>query len=178
MTKDIKPFAVVKGVPAKQSGWVSKAGNQLVFNDQGKAFDSEDKNLLSATQWASPMPINDQIVFVDLPQQYQHYKQEIDDAIAAVVSTGQFVKGHHVKAFEQSFAEYLGVSHVIGCGSGTDALLLALMAIDLQPGDEVIVPAFSYIASASMVAFLGAKLVFVDIDADTFNLDTAKLGSR
>lgn len=107
---------------------------------------------------------------VDLLGQYQRIKDQIDRAILDTVATTAFIRGPQVRAFEQELAQYLGVRHVIGVGNGTDALQLALMALDLAPGDEVVVPAFTFIATAEVVALLGLKPVMADVDPHTFNL--------
>ncbi len=102
--------------------------------------------------------------FIDLKRVHEPYLQEIQDAVAAVVASGQYVNGPVVGRFEASFADYTGAPFAIGTSNGTDALSLALMALDIGPGDEVLVPAFTFISPASCVARLGATPVFVDID--------------
>ena len=116
--------------------------------------------------------------FVDLTAQYEAYKEEIDKAIQHVIDTTAFINGPDVKALEKELAEYSGAEYAILCSSGTDALLLPFMAMELQPEDEVIVPAFTYIASASMVSFYGAKPVFADVDSVTFNLDPEAVNQK
>lgn len=111
-----------------------------------------------------------EIVMVDLKTQYQRIKQEIDEAVLECLGSSAFIKGPAVKRFEADFAQYQGAGHVIGCGNGTDALQLALMALDLEPGDQVIVPAFTYIATAEVIALLRLTPVMVDVDPDTFNI--------
>lgn len=110
------------------------------------------------------------ISMVDLKRQYQHIKEEVNTAIQEVIETSSFIRGQKVKIFEDNLAKYVGVKHVIGCGNGTDALQIACMALDLQPGDEVIVPSFTFIASAEIIALLRLKPVFVDCDYGTFNI--------
>jgi dTDP-4-amino-4,6-dideoxygalactose transaminase len=112
---------------------------------------------------------------VDLARQYQQIAQETDAAILAVLKSGYYIGGPVVSEFEQQFAEYVGTSHVIGCNSGTDALYLAVLALEIGPGDEVITPSFTFFATAEMVSQTGATPVFVDIDPLTFNLDPHKL---
>ena len=116
------------------------------------------------------------IQMVDLKRQYEKIKTEVDTAIQSVINTTAFIGGPEVNAFGKELAEYLGVKHVIPCANGTDALQIALMALDLQPGDEVITPSFTYIATVEVVALLRLKPVFVDVDADSFtmNLDSLK----
>jgi dTDP-4-amino-4,6-dideoxygalactose transaminase len=112
---------------------------------------------------------------VDLARQYQQIAQETDAAILAVLKSGYYIGGPVVSEFEQQFAEYVGTSHAIGCNSGTDALYLAVLALEIGPGDEVITPSFTFFATAEMVSQRGATPVFVDIDPLTFNLDPHKL---
>lgn len=111
------------------------------------------------------------MVFCDLKKQYNLYKKEIDRAIAEVIETTQFIKGPILNDFENNLASFTGVKHAIGCASGTDALILPLMAWGIGPGDEVIVPDFTFIATAEMVSFVGATPVFVDVDPITYNMD-------
>lgn len=119
----------------------------------------------------TPVPL------LDLARQNGPLEQEIRAAIDEVCRSGQFVLGPAVKQLEAAVAECCGARHAIGCASGSDALLLALMAIDVGPGDEVIVPSFTFFATASAVARLGAKVVFVDIDPETYNLDPAAVAA-
>lgn len=115
------------------------------------------------------------ISMVDLVGQYQKIKPEVDAAITQVISSAQFINGSVVAAFEKQLAEFLKVNHVIACGSGTDALQVALMALDLQPGDEVITSTFSFVATAEVIALLGLKPVFVDISEQDYCLDVGQL---
>lgn len=108
---------------------------------------------------------------VDLKRQYQHIKAEVDQAIQEVIDSSIFIGGPVVKGFATELAEYMEVKHVIPCANGTDALQIALMALDLQPGDEVITPSFTYIATVEVVALLRLQPVFADVDADTFTLN-------
>jgi dTDP-4-amino-4,6-dideoxygalactose transaminase len=112
---------------------------------------------------------------VDLKSQYQRIKPQIDNAIQGVIDSCQFVKGAEVKTFEQELAQYLGVRHAIACGNGTDALQVALMALGLKPGDEVITTDFTFIATVEVIALLGLKPVLVDVDRATFNIDVKKV---
>ncbi|OIP56998.1 MAG: aminotransferase DegT [Helicobacteraceae bacterium CG2_30_36_10] len=115
------------------------------------------------------------INFIDLQAQYRAYKEEIDSEVLEVFSSAQFIGGEKLNQLEDSLAKYTGAKHAIGCSSGTDALLLALMALDIRAGDEVITTPFTFIATAEVIAFLGAKSVFVDIDSQTYNIDPAKI---
>lgn len=113
------------------------------------------------------------IPMVDLKSQYEAMSREIDAAILDVVRSTMFIKGPVVKGFEDELAAYLGVKHVIACANGTDALQVAMMALGLGAGDEVIVPSFTYVATAEVIALLGLTPVMVDVDPDTFNVDVA-----
>ncbi len=115
-----------------------------------------------------------QVPLLDLTRQYASVKDEIDAAIALVVQSQRFILGPAVEQFEKQLARYCGVGHAVGCASGSDALLLALMAAGIGPGDEVITTPFSFFASTSCIVRLGARPVFVDIDAATFNIDASK----
>lgn len=115
-----------------------------------------------------------QLQMVDLKTQYQKLKSEIDAEVLNVLETTSFIGGPKVAAFQQNLESYLGVNHVVSCANGTDALQIAMMALDLQPGDEVIVPAFTYVATAEVIALLHLKPVMVDVDPETFNV-TAKI---
>ena len=110
------------------------------------------------------------IQMVDLRGQYMKIKPEVDAAIQNVIDNTTFINGPIVKDFAKNLSEYLGGCHVITCANGTDALQIALMALDLKPGDEVIVPAFTYVASAEVIGLLGLTPVMVDVDYETFNV--------
>lgn len=116
-----------------------------------------------------------QIQMVDLHGQYHRLKEEIDTAMQTVIESSAFINGPQVKTFGDHLAGYLEIPYVIPCGNGTDALQIALMALELQPGDEVIVPAFTYVAAAEVIALLGLTPVLVDVDPQTFNLDPQKI---
>lgn len=111
-----------------------------------------------------------QIQMVDLRTQYHKLKAEIDTEIQQVLETTSFIGGPKVAAFQQNLEQYLAVNHVVTCANGTDALQIAMMAVDLKPGDEVIVPAFTYVATAEVIALLGLHPVMVDVDPGTFNI--------
>lgn len=110
------------------------------------------------------------IQMVDLKGQYMKIKPEVGAAIQDVIDNTAFINGPIVKEFAQNLSDYMGGCHVITCGNGTDALQIALMALDLKPGDEVIVPAFTYVASAEVIGLLGLTPVMVDVDYDKFNV--------
>lgn len=115
------------------------------------------------------------IQLVDLKNQYLKIKQEVDKAVIDVLESSAFINGPEVKLFAEELSQYLGVKHVIPCGNGTDALQIALMALDLKPGDEVITPSFTYVATCEVVALLRGTPVFVDVYPDSFNMDVDAL---
>ena len=115
------------------------------------------------------------IQMVDLKQQYAKIKTEVDTALQEVLDTAAFINGQAVQDFSTHLARYLNVKHVIPCANGTDALQIALMALDLQPGDEVITPSFTFIATTEVVALLKLKPVFVEVDPKTFNIDPSSI---
>ncbi len=115
---------------------------------------------------------------VDLLGQYQRIKPEIDHAIQTVLDGTDFIQGPAVRDFERELSNYLGGVHVVSCGNGTDALQIAMMALDLQSGDEVILPAHTYVATAEVIALLRLVPVFVDVRADTFTLDPQAVEPR
>lgn len=117
------------------------------------------------------------ISFIDLAAQQARLKPEIDAAIARVLAHGQYILGPEVGELEERLASYTGAKHCITCANGTDALQIALMALGVGPGDEVITPGFSYIATAEAAVLLGAKVVYVDIDPISFNMDPAGLAA-
>ena len=106
---------------------------------------------------------------VDLMGQYSKIKSEIDRNIISSIESGRFVNGPIVKEFSENLSGYLNVKNVIPCANGTDALQIAFMALDLKPGDEIICPSWTYIATAEAAAILGIKIVFCDVDLETFN---------
>lgn len=110
------------------------------------------------------------ISMVDLKAQYENIKPEIDNAISEVINSTAFINGPVVKEFQAALEKYLGVKHVIPCANGTDALQISMMALGLKPGDEVIAPSFTFIATAEVIALLGLTPVLVDVDPDTFNI--------
>jgi len=115
------------------------------------------------------------IQMVDLVAQYQNIKPEVDAAIANVIQNAQFINGPEVSGFKEELEAYLGVKNVIPCANGTDALQIALMGLGLKPGDEVVTPSFTYIATTEVIALLGLKPVFVDVDPHTFCMDASKI---
>lgn len=116
-----------------------------------------------------------QIEMVDLKSQYNKIKTEIDEAVISCISSTSFINGPEVKKLQNNLEKYLGVKHVIPCANGTDSLQIAMMALGLKVGDEVICPAFTYVATAEVIGLLGLKPVMVDVDSKTFNLTASEV---
>ncbi|HBM89909.1 MAG: DegT/DnrJ/EryC1/StrS family aminotransferase [Parvibaculaceae bacterium] len=114
---------------------------------------------------------NQPIQFIDLAAQQAKIRDKVDAGIARVLDHGQYIMGPEVKEFEQQLSDFTGATHAFGCANGTDALAVVLMAWEVGPGDAVFVPSFTYVASAEVVAMLGATPFFVDVDEATFNID-------
>jgi len=119
-----------------------------------------------------------QIDFANLQYQYQLYKTEIDEAMQAVLDKSNYIMGEEVAELEKSLEAFTGAKYAITCSNGTDALLLAMMALDIKPGDEIITTPFTFIATAETIAFLGAIPVFVDIDEKTYNIEPSKIEEK
>lgn len=115
------------------------------------------------------------IQMVDLRSQYETIKEEVDAAIQEVIDNTAFINGPQVKNFSKALAEYTGAKHVIPCANGTDALQIAMMALGFKPGDEVIVPTFTYVATVEVIALLGLVPVFIDVDPETYEMDFSLL---
>jgi len=118
------------------------------------------------------------IDFAKLQYQYQLYKTEIDEVIHNVLDKSNYIMGEEVNILEENLQKFTGAKHAMTCSSGTDALLLAMMALDIKPGDEIITTPFTFIATAETIAFLGATPVFVDIDEQTYNIDPSKIEEK
>jgi dTDP-4-amino-4,6-dideoxygalactose transaminase len=127
---------------------------------------------LAAANAASRKPL---FPFLDLKAQFSSIRDELLDAVTHVMATQQFILGPEVEAFEKEIADFLGCRFAIGCASGSDALLLSLMALGIQAGDEVITTPFTFVATAGSIARLGARPVFADIDPHTYNLDPSQV---
>nr|MDQ2736563.1 DegT/DnrJ/EryC1/StrS family aminotransferase [Pseudomonadota bacterium] len=115
------------------------------------------------------------IPILDLKKQYLSLETELNDAVRSVLENGRFIMGPNVKLFENEIAAYIGTKHAVGVNSGTDALHLALRALDIGPGDEVITTPFTFVATTEAIGIVGAKPVFVDIDPNTFNIDVSEI---
>ncbi len=118
------------------------------------------------------------IPFIDLKTQYESYKDEINQAVISQMESTQFILGKQVEKLERNLEKFTGSKNAIACSSGTDALLLSLMALDIKSGDEVITTPFTFISTAEVIAFLGAKPVFVDINENDFNIDHTKIEEK
>jgi dTDP-4-amino-4,6-dideoxygalactose transaminase len=155
--------------------WPFKKGWSLPRSSQ------QDHSRTQVSHFAPPvspvvkLPPMASLKMVDLHRQYLAHKTAIDAAIAGVIETTGFIKGAEHAAFEEALAAYLGVKHVIGCGSGTDALQIAYMALGIGPGDEVITTPFTFVATVEALVLLGARPVYVDIDPRTYNLDVGQV---
>jgi dTDP-4-amino-4,6-dideoxygalactose transaminase/acetyltransferase-like isoleucine patch superfamily enzyme len=183
VTRDVAPFALVMGVPARLAGFVCKCGERLqgtgavacgacatayLIDDQRcqpRELDARGRD--QAEQTAIPL--------LDLQAQNHALLPAYRAAFERVMQSGHFIMGPEVEALEAELCARFGFKHALTVSSGTDALLLALMALGIGPGDEIVTSAFSFFATAGCVARLGARPVFVDIDPDTFNLDAGKL---
>jgi len=118
------------------------------------------------------------IDFANLQKDYQLHKSEIDNAIQNVLNKSNYIMGEDVSLLEKELEDFSGAKYAVSCSSGTDALILAMMAIDIKPGDEIITTPFTFIATAETIAFLKAKPVFVDIDEKTYNIDVTKIEEK
>ena len=116
--------------------------------------------------------------FIDLKKQQKLIRENIDKSIAGVLDSGQYILGKEVSVLEESLSKFSGSSNCIGVASGTDALLLALLALEIGPGDEVITSPFTYFATAESISLIGARPIFVDIDCHTFNIDEEKIEEK
>ncbi len=118
------------------------------------------------------------IDFANLKYQYQLYKKDIDNGISRVLENSNYIMGNEINEFEEELKHFTSSKFAYSCSSGTDALILALMAIDIKPGDEVITTSFSFISTAETIALLGAKPVFVDVEEDTYNIDVSQIEKK
>ncbi|HNP77296.1 MAG TPA: DegT/DnrJ/EryC1/StrS family aminotransferase [Cyclobacteriaceae bacterium] len=118
------------------------------------------------------------IEMVDLVSQHARIREELDTAIKSIIDSAEFIQGQAVRSFEQSLSRYLGGTNVISCGNGTDALQIAMMALNFRPGDEVIIPVHTYVATAEAIALLGLVPVFVDVYEDVFTIDISSVEQK
>jgi dTDP-4-amino-4,6-dideoxygalactose transaminase/carbonic anhydrase/acetyltransferase-like protein (isoleucine patch superfamily) len=200
VTKDVVPYALMVGNPARRTGWVGHAGLPLksvngdpklfVCPETGERFREMSPTVLEPlpVHELSPLPCPlapkgergepGPVPALDLKAQHRSIASEVREAIDRVVASQHFIMGPEVTAFENEVAAYTGVAHAIGCASGSDALLLALMVLDLKPGDEVVTAPYTFFATVGAISRLGLKPVFCDIDPTTFNLDPAQIARR
>lgn len=179
ITRDVPDYALVVGNPGRIVGWMCHCGIRLNFQDRsetkctecGREYKMNSEKQISEKNSG---PVNS-VPLLDLKAQYSTIRDQIEPVIKEVVESQYFILGPKVKELEEKIADYSQCKQAIGVSSGTDALLIALMAIDLKPGDEVITTPFSFFATAGVIARLNAKPVFVDIQEDTYNLDPSKI---
>jgi dTDP-4-amino-4,6-dideoxygalactose transaminase/acetyltransferase-like isoleucine patch superfamily enzyme len=167
VTKDVPDHALVVGNPAKQTGWICMCGEKL--------DDAFFCPVCAKTIQPAPAPQSNAIAFVDLAAQQQRIMPRIEKNIQTVLKHGKYIMGPEVAALEKNLAEFAQIRHAVTCASGTDALLMALMAGGIGQGDAVFTTPFTFIATAEVISLLGATPVFVDIDAATFNISPEKL---
>jgi len=171
VTKDVKDHALVVGNPARQTGWMCECGEKI--NEDMVCGVCE-----KGYHWLGESDVSaggdDGIAFVDLAAQQEKILPEIEKGIRAVLKHGKYIMGPEVRQLEDRLGEFAGVKHAVTCSSGTDALVMALMAYGIGPGDAVFTTPFTFIATAEAVRMSGAVPVFVDIDSDTFNISVEK----
>ena len=189
VTRDVPPHAVFYGNPARHHGWACECGVVLRFAEQvtacgecGRRYrklgedaivcDASSSSAADAGGAGGEKTAAAEVIPVfDARLQYQELKDEIDAAMQTVAAAGHYILGPQVKAFEQEMAAALSCSHAIGVANGTDALHLALRALRIGPGDEVITTPFTFVATTEAIGLVGATPVFVDIDPQTYNID-------
>jgi hypothetical protein len=175
VSRDVPAYALVVGVPARRIGWMSRHGERLILPLSGRGrsgLPGHRRTLSTRRRDRHAMQ------FTDLKTQYAALKGSIDARIQRVLDHGQYIMGPEVKEMESALAAFTGAKHCISVASGTEALLIAMMALDLKPGDEVITTPFTFAATAETIVLLGAKPVFVDIEPDTCNIDASLIEAK
>ena len=182
VTRDVAPHSLMAGVPARRIGWVShdgdRLGDDLTCPRSGRRYHEVPggglEEIPAGADVVSPA-VAGTVSLIDLKAQRQRLDGRIERAIGDVVEHQQFIMGPEVREFESRLASFCGAPHAVSCASGTDALLLPLLAWGLRPGQAVLVPSFTFAATAEVVALTGATPVFVDVDEESANLDPTSL---
>lgn len=186
VTGDVPEYALMAGTPARRIGWMSQRGHRLgpdlVCPETGEVYEEvgpDRLRLCPADAVAARHEATVSIQFADLVAHRAHIGDAIDANVADVIGSGNFILGRHVTALEEELAEFVGAVDCVTCASGTDALLMPLMALGVGPGDAVFVPTFTFVATAEVVALLGATPVFVDSGPDlTMDVDSLAMAVK